>query len=75
MTKKSDQLLRHWIINGGIILWFNISPSCSLIGKVLWTSWQNLVFVVLLLPLIGLAKSLAFSLNAYSSNCISEVSC
>ena len=27
MTKKSDQLLRHWIIDGRIILWFNISAS------------------------------------------------
>ena len=39
----------------------------------LWTNWQNLVFVVLLFD--RLAKSPAFNLNAYSSNCTSEVSC
>ena len=27
MTKKIDQFLRHWIVNGRIILWFNIGPS------------------------------------------------
>ena len=27
MTKKSEQLLRHWIIDGRIILWFKIGPS------------------------------------------------
>ena len=27
MTKKSTQLFWHWIIDEGIILWFNIGPS------------------------------------------------
>ena len=35
-------------------------------------SWPNLVFVVLLWPLIGSQKSPAFNFNAYSSDFISE---
>ena len=38
-------------------------------------SWQRYVFVVFALAFDRLAKSLACNLNAYSSNCISEVSC
>ena len=41
MTKKSTQLFRHWIIDGRIILWFNIGPnsfpngysSCGMAGR------------------------------------------
>ena len=58
MTKKIGQFLRHRLINGRIILWFNIGPlsfpneysSCRWTGK-------N-VFVVLLYPLIGSQKQL-----------------
>ena len=56
--------------------WFNIGPSSfpnrySSCGG----TWQNLLFVVLLWPLIGLQNHLHSILTAYSSNCTSEVSC
>ena len=75
MTKKIDQFLRHWIIGGRIILWFNIGPSSfpkrySFVDELAESRLCGFA-----LAFDRLAKSLAFNFNAYSSNCISEVSC
>ena len=52
MTKKMNQFLRHFKIGDWI---FSTSVQVlSRIGIVLWKNWQVLVFVVLLLPLIGM---------------------
>ena len=75
ISKKIDQFLRHWIIGERIFLWFNISPSslpktygsCGWAGRIA-SLWFCFAFD-------RLAKSPAFNFNAYSSNCISEVSC
>ena len=76
MTKKIDQFLRHWIIGERIFLWFSISPSSlSPIGRVLVDELAESRLCGFALAFDRLAKSLAFNFNAYSSNCISEVSC
>ena len=58
MTKKMNQLLRHWLIGERIFSWFNISPnsltkrygSCGRAGRIasmwfcfgLWSAWCSL---------------------------------
>ena len=51
------------------------SKFCPQQEKFSWMSWPKYVFVVLLWPLIDLQNHLHSIFNAYSSNCISEVSC
>ena len=75
MTKKIDQLPRHWIIGERIFLWFNISPSSLPISIVLVDELAESRLCGFALAFDRLAKSPAFNFNAYSSNCISEVSC
>ena len=75
MTKKIDQFLGHWIIGERILLWFNVSPSSLTIGIVLVDKLAESRLCGFALAFDRHAKSLAFNFNAYSSNCISEVSC
>ena len=76
MTKKSDQFLRHWIIDGRIILRFNIGPSSlSPIGKVFVDEQAEIRLCGFAVAFDRLAKARAFNLNAYSSNRTYEVSC
>ena len=57
MSKKRAQLFRHWIIDGRIILWFNMGTSSfTLIGTVFVDELAEIRLVVLLWPLIGLQK-------------------
>ena len=72
---KIDQSLRHWIIGDWIFPWFNISLSSLPNRNCSW--WRAGKFSLL----CGFAsafdrhaKWLAFNFNAYSSNCISDVS-
>ena len=64
MTKKSDQLLRHWIIDGRIILWFNISANSFRNRKVYLDDLAEVRLCGFALAFDRLAKSLAFNLNA-----------
>ena len=75
MTKKIDQSLRHWIIGERIFPWLNISPSYFSIGRVLVDELTEIRLCGFAFAFDGLAKARAFNFNAYSSNCISEVSC
>ena len=75
MTKKMDQFLRHWIIGANVFL---VQPSVqvlSLIGIVLVDELPEFRFCGFALAFDRFAKSPAFNFNAYSSNCIYEVSC
>ena len=75
MTKKSDQLLRHWIIDGGLILWFNVGPSSFPNGYIFVDELARIRLCGFALAFYRLAKASTFDFNAQSSNCISEISC
>ena len=75
MTKKSAQLLRHWIIDGRIILWFNVGPSSFPIGTVFVDEVAEIRLRGFALAFDRLAKASTFVFNAKSSNCIEDVSC
>ena len=72
--EEDESIFRHFMIGDWIFSWFNIGP----------TSFPQYVLVEepavsrlcgFALAFDRLAKSPAFNLNAYSSNCTSEVSC
>ena len=56
MTKKIDQFLRHWKIDGRIFLWFNISPSSFPMGIVLVDELAKIRLCVFALAFDRLAK-------------------
>ena len=74
MTKKMNQFLRHFIIGERIFSWFTVQ-ILSPIGIVLVEELADSRLCGFALAFDRLAKSPAFNLNTYSSNCISEVSC
>ena len=75
MTKNSAQLLRHWIIDGRIILWFKIGQSSFPNGTVFKDELSKIRLRGFALAFDRLAKASTFVFNAQSSDFISEVSC